>query len=241
MERNINRFLEAVIDQLHEYVHHPDFKSKILQKVATSSRFTVGDDVNAQIQAEIQRWEETYVNQVYTEIFLKNLNEKLKIVCGRLTENMMKGFEMPYDPENKILFGIIQAAIVGGLVAIRAAPFVSPVAVVVAVSGVVFTGLQNIGLINNFKTICEKAVDVKIKKLTKTYLKQKLRAKFETAMKNNVNEALEIMNVEINKLEEEQKAKEKETTVNNTNMRIFMSLNAMLFKCKQRLEDIEDM
>lgn len=97
------------------------------------------------------------------------------------------------------------------------------------------------GLINNFNTVCEKAVDVRIKKLTKTYLKEKMRAKFETAMKNNVNKALEIMNVEINELTEEQQAMEKETTVNNTNMRIFMSLNDMLFKCKQRLEDIEDM
>lgn len=245
MNRNINRFLEAVIDQLHEYVHHPDFKSKILQKVATSSRFTVGDDVNAQIQAEIQRWEETHVNQVYTEIFLKNLNEELKIVCGRLTENLMRGFKMPYDSENDIWFGIIQAAICGGVVAIRGALFAPPVAIVVAVSGVLFTGLftglLNMGLINNFKTVCEKAVDVRIKKLTKTYLKEKLRAKFETAMKNNVNEALEIMNVEIYKLTEEQKAMKKETTINNTNMRIFMSLNEMLFKCKQRLKDIENM
>lgn len=239
--RNINRFLEAVIDQLHEYVHHPDFKSKILQKVATSSRFRVGDDVNDQIQAEIIRWEETHVNQVYTEIFLKNLNEKLKSVCRRLTKNLMRGFEMPYDPENEIWFGIIQAAILGGGLAIRGALFAPPVAVVVAVSGVVFTGLLNIGLINNFKTVCENAFDVRIKKLTKTYLKEKLRAKFETAMKNNVNKALEIMYVEINKLAEEQKAMEKETTVNNTNMRIFMSLNEMLFKCKQRLKDIEDM
>lgn len=239
--RNINRFLEAVIDQLHEYVHHPDFKSKILQKVATSSRFTVGDDVNAQIQAEIQRWEETHLNQVYTEIFLKNLDEKLKIVCGRLTENLMRGFKMPYDSEKIISFTIIQAAVYGGVLATRGALFALPAAIVVAVSGVVFTGLLNMGLINNFNTVCEKAVDVRIKKLTKTYLKEKMRAKFETAMKNNVNKALEIMNVEINELTEEQQAMEKETTVNNTNMRIFMSLNDMLFKCKQRLEDIEDM
>lgn len=181
-----------------------------------------------------------HVNQVYTEIFLKNLNEKLKSVCRRLTKNLMRGFEMPYDPENEIWFGIIQAAILGGGLAIRAL-FAPPVAVVVAVSGVVFTGLLNIGLINNFKTVCENAFDVRIKKLTKTYLKEKLRAKFETAIKNNVNKALEIMYVEINKLAEEQKAMEKETTVDNTNMRIFMSLNEMLFKCKQRLKDIEDM
>lgn len=56
-----------------------------------------------------------------------------------------------------------------------------------------------------------------------------------------MNDALEKMNLEINKLTEEQKAKETENTVNNTNMRIFMSINDMLFKCKQRLEDIEDM
>lgn len=48
-----------------------------------------------------------YVNYVYIDIFLKNFNEKLKIVCGRLVENLMRGFEMFYDLENRILFGII--------------------------------------------------------------------------------------------------------------------------------------
>lgn len=242
LNENINRFLEAVIDQLHEFVHHPDFKSKILQKVASSSRLRIGLDVNAQIQAETQRWEETHVNQVYTEIFLKNLNEKLKTICGRLAKNLMRGFEMPYDPENKILFGIIQTAVsIGGGFAIRGALFEPPVAVAVAVSGVIFTGLLNLGFISNYKTVCKNAVNVRIDKLSKTYLKDKLRVRYETAMKNNVNEALEKMKVEIGKLTEEQKAKEKENTVNNTNMSIFMSLNDMLFKCKQRLEDIEDM
>lgn len=242
LNENINRFLEAVIDQLHEYVHHPDFKRKILQKVATSSRLRIGSDVNAKIQAETQRWEETHVNHVYTDIFLKNLNEKLKTVCGRLAENLMRGFEMPYDPENRILLGIIQTAVsIGGGLAFRGAIVEPPVAVAVAVGGVIFTGLLSYGFINNFETVCEKAVDVRINKLTKPYLKQKLRARYETAMKKNVNDALEKMNLEINKLTEEQKAKETENTVNNTNMRIFMSINDMLFKCKQRLEDIEDM
>lgn len=242
LNENINRFLEAVIDQLHEYVHHPDFKRKILQKVATSSRLRIGSDVNAQIQAETQRWEETHVNHVYTDIFLKNLSEKLKTVCGRLAENLMRGFEMPYDPENRILLGIIQTAVsIGGGLAFRGAIVEPPVAVAVAVGGVIFTGFLSYGFINNFETVCEKAVDVRINKLTKPYLKQKLRARYETAMKKNVNDALEKMNLEINKLTEEQKAKETENTVNNTNMRIFMSINDMLFKCKQRLEDIEDM
>lgn len=120
LNENINRFLEAVTDHLHEYVHHPDFKRKILQKVATSSRLRIGPDVNAQKQAETQRWEETHVNHVYTEIFLKNLIENLKTVCGRLAKNLMRGFELPYDPENKLLFGIIQAAAsIGGGFAIR--------------------------------------------------------------------------------------------------------------------------
>lgn len=48
-----------------------------------------------------------YVNYVYIEIFLKNFIENLKIVCGRLVKNLMRGFELFYDLENKFLFGII--------------------------------------------------------------------------------------------------------------------------------------
>lgn len=72
-------------------------------------------------------------------------------------------------------------------------------------------------------------------------MKQKLRARYESAMKKNVKEALERMNVEIEKLTEEQKSKETENFVSNTNMHIFMTLNDIVFKCKQRLKDIEDM
>lgn len=61
----------------------------------------------------------------------------------------------------------------------------------VAVSGIVFTGLVDFGFVRDFKTVCKNAVNVRIKSLTKTKIKQKLKARYTKAMKTKVNEALE--------------------------------------------------
>lgn len=110
---------------------------------------------------------------------------------------------MFYDLEKIILFLIIYIVIYGGVLVIRGVLFVLFVVIVVVVFGVVFIGLLNMGFINNFNIVCEKVVDVRIKKLIKIYLKEKMRVKFEIVMKNNVNKVLEIMNVEINEFIEE--------------------------------------
>lgn len=39
-------------------------------------------------------------------MFVKNFNDKLKIICELLVENLMKGFKMFYDFDNIILKGI---------------------------------------------------------------------------------------------------------------------------------------
>lgn len=139
LDENVNHFLDAVTDQLHGYIQQPHFKNEILKKVATSWRLKVGFDVNAQIETETKVWEKTNINQIYKNMFAKHLNDKLKTICGPLAENLMKGFKMPYDPDNTILKGILQTSvsIVGGF-AIRGALFEPPVAVGLAATGVFF-------------------------------------------------------------------------------------------------------
>lgn len=55
-----------------------------------------------------------------------------------------------------------------------------------------------------------------------------------------MKEALENMKVELDKLTEIQKEKETENTINNSRMRICISLNDMVSKCRQRLQKIEN-
>lgn len=60
-------------------------------------------------------------------------------------------------------------------------------------------------------------------------------------LNKNVKEALEKMKVELDTLTEIQKEKETENTINNSRMRIFISLDDMVSKCRQRLQRIENM
>lgn len=235
LDENVNQFLDKVAERLHRYIQNPNFKNSILQKVAKSRRLILGLDGNAQIEMETKVWEETHVNQIFKDMFAKNLNDKLKTICEPLAENLMKGFKMPYDPENTILNGILQTSvsIVGGF-AVRAVLFEPPVA-----TGVFFSALVNFGYVSDFQTVCEIAVNVRIEKLSKRKIKQILV--YATTIKQNVKEALEKMKVELDKLTEIQKEKETENTINNSRMRIVISLDDMVSKCRQRLQKIENM
>lgn len=240
LDEKVNQFLDKVAEQLHRYIQNPNFKNSIFQKVAKSWRLKLGLDVNAQIEMETKVWEETHVNQIFKDMFAKNLNDKLKTICEPLAENLMKGFKMPYDPDNTILKGILQTSvsIVGGF-AIRAVLFEPPVAVGLAATGVFFSALVNFGYVSDFQTVCEIAVNVRIEKLSKRKIKQILV--YATTIKQNVKEALEKMKVELDKLTEIQKEKETENTINNSRMRIFISLDDMVSKCRQRLQKIKNM
>lgn len=242
LDGNIHRFLDALTDQLHEYIHHPDFKETLLQKVATSWRLKIGFDVNDQIERGTKKWEETHVNQIYKDIFVKNLNDKLKSICGPLAKHLMRGFQMPYDPDNKILKGILHStvSIVGGF-AIRAALFEPPVAVGLAVTGVIFAGLLNFGYTSDFKTVCKQAVDVRITNLSKTKIKTKLTQSYSRAIKTNMVKALKTMKCEIEKLREETEKRDTENTINTSRMGIFMSLDKTVFECKHHFQKIEKM
>lgn len=242
LDENVNQFLNEVAKQLHRYIQNPNFKNSILQKVAKSWRLKLGLDVNAQIEMETKVWEETHVNQIFKDMFAKNLNDKLKTICEPLAENLMKGFKMPYDPDNTILKGILQTSvsIVGGF-AIRTVLFEPPVAVGLAATGVFFTALVNFGYINDFQTVCENAVNVRIQRLSKQKIRQKLKERYATSIEQNVKEALEKMNVELGKLTEEKTKKETENTRITSKMQTLILLDDMVSRCRKRLQKIKEM
>lgn len=233
--------MDTLTDQLHGYIHHPDFKNKILEKVATSWRPKIGFDVNAHIETETKKWQELYVNQLYQDIFVKYLNDKLKTISCKLAQNLMRGFQMPNDPDEQIRHGIIQTTVSAvGLFAIKAAFFNPTLAVGIAISGVIFAGLLNFGYINDFNTVREHAVDVRIETLTRHQIRKQITKSYTSAIKTNMTKSLKTLECEIEKLKEEKKKKETENTINVSRMNIFMALNEMVFKCKQHLRNIDE-
>lgn len=240
IDDNVDSFLDAVTNQLHGYINHLDFRNKILQKVAKSWRLKLGFDANAHIEAEIKEWENKYMPQIYEDTFLKKLDDKLKQICDQWSTDLMKGFRMPFDPDNSILVGFFQTAcsIISGI-AIRAYLFEPHIAIGIATLGVTVSGLATFGYIKSFDSVRENRVDVRIANLSKTEIKNKLKNNFSRDIKNNLEKALNTMKCVIEKLREEALERETTKTINTSRMHIFMALDESVFECKQRLKNIE--
>lgn len=234
-------FFDAVMDEFYKYINHPDFKNTILQNVAKSWRLKIDFDVDAQIEKETKLWEENHVNHIFMDTFVKNIHDKLRKMGDKLANNLMKGFTMPFDPENTIAFAMVlsTASVFGGAAITGVCE--PAVAVGVAVSAIVFIGLLDFEFVRDFKTVCENAVNVRIKSLTKTIIKQKLKERYTKAMKTKVNEAVEKMKEEIDKLKEEQKKRATEKDINASIVLNLMSLDRWVFDCKQRLDNVVNM
>lgn len=239
IDDNVDSFLDAVTNQLHGYINHLDFRNKILQKVAKSWRPKLGFDANAHIEAEIKEWANKYMPQIYEDIFLKKLDDKLKQICDQSTD-LMRGFRMPFDPDNSILVGFFQTAcsIIGGF-AIQAYLFEPHIAIGIAALGVTVSGLSTFGYIKNFDSVRENTVDVRIANLSKTEIKNKLKNNFSRDIEHNIEKALNTMKCKIEKLREDALERETTKTIDTSRMRIFMALDESVFECKQRLQNIE--
>lgn len=53
----------------------------------------MGSDLNAQIKRKTKIWEETHINQIYDETFVKNIDKELTGICGPLADSLMRGFK----------------------------------------------------------------------------------------------------------------------------------------------------
>lgn len=233
IDASVNRFLDEVTNQMHRYIQHPDFTRSILEALKTSWRLKVGFDVNDRIEKETQLWEDTNVHQIYRDTFVNNLDKELRSICGPLADTLMRGFKIPFFVDNKILKSIIPSAVaIAGGVAIRVFLLQPKVALGVAATGVVLSGLVTFGYINNFETVCKKAVDVRIENISKTEIKISLKKRFATPIKRNMSYALRKMKVEIERLTEE-------AFVADSAMKTYMKLKDNVFKCEKDIMKIE--
>lgn len=242
LDKNIHRFLDEVTDQLDAFMHHADFKETLLLKVANSWRFKIGMDINAHFETETEKWEQTHIHQIYQDIFVNSLNEKLKSICGPLAETLMKGFDMHYNPENTnfirlsgSIISVVGGCVFGGLI------LQPPVAVGVAVSGVVFSGLASYGYFDYHRKACEGALNDRIRIMSKTKIKEKLTKRYIGAIKSITAEALKTMKCEINILKEEAKLRETEHNTNTSRISVCIALDETVFQCKLHLQQIENL
>lgn len=112
---------------------------------------------------------------------------------------------------------------------------------VLLLQGYFFTALVNFGYISDFQTVCENAVNVRIQRLSKQKIREKLKERYTTSIKQNVKEALEKMKVELGEFTKVQKQKETEYTIITSKMQTLLSLDDMVSRCRKRLQKIKEM
>lgn len=106
------------------------------------------------------------------DIFVKNIYDKLRKMGDKLVNNLMKGFMMFFDLENKILFVMVLSIVfVFGGVVIMGVLCELLVVVGVVVLVIVFIGLVDFGFVCDFKIVCENVVNVRIKSFIKIKIK----------------------------------------------------------------------
>lgn len=241
IEERIKCFLDVVTTKLYTHIHDPTFKAALMQNAAKSWRLKVGFDINDNIEKKTKNWEEMHVEQLYQDTVVRNLDEKLRKICGPLAEDLMKGFKVPFDIDNKIVKGVLRsAASVAGGIAIRLLLLEPKIALGVAATGVVFTGLVTFGYITDFETVCENAVDVRIDNLTKENIRKHLNDRYSTVIRRNMKEALKEMKFKLDDLQKKKQKMETEDTANRSEMNTFYTLDSMISKCKKDVKHIEN-
>lgn len=193
----------------------------------------MGFDVNDQIEKQTQSWEDRHIHQIYQDTFVRNLDKELRSICGPLAGTLMRGFKIPVHVDNKILKSIFPTVVsIAGGVAIRMFLLNPNIALSVAATGVVLTGLATFGYIDNYETVCEKAVDVRIESISKKEIKTSLKKRFATEIKRNMRYALRKMKNEIEMLTEE-------ASIADSAKHTYMKLRDKFFNCEKDIKKIE--
>lgn len=194
----------------------------------------MGFDANAQIERRTKDWEDKYIHQIYQETFVKNIDKELRKICGTLTDSLIRGFKVPFYIDNKLIKVIIPSAVsIAGGVAIKVLFLQPKVALGVAATGVVLSGLTALGYIDNFETACRKAIDVRLGNMSKKKIKESLKKRYAIAIKRNIENALKKIKIEIKKLR-------KEAFDDESNMQSYMELSDKLFKCQKDIQNIDN-
>lgn len=194
----------------------------------------MGFDANAQIERRTKDWEDENIHQIYQETFVKNINKELRKICETLADSLIRGFKVPFYIDNKLIKVVIPSAVfIAGGVAIKGLLLQPKVALGVAATGVVFSGLAALGCIDNFEAVCRKAIDVRLENMSKKNIKESLKKKYAKAIKRNIQNALKEIKIKIKKLR-------KEALDDESNMQSYMELRDKLFECHQDIQNIDN-
>lgn len=238
-DEHVNRFIDKVTKEFHMHVNSQTFKSKILNNVGQSLRLTVGIDIDADIEDKTKTWQVENVQRIYQEIVIRRLNSKLSRISKELKGDLMKGFQTPFDIDQKFLKSALQGAVsIAGGVALRVLLFEPKIALTVAASGLLITSLANFGYMRDFETVRREALEVRIKNLT-TKIRKTFENSYAPKIRNNMEDALNKLRTQLALLKEKENFLQRKHDDNTKKMEMFSAIDTQVSILKKRLEDLE--
>lgn len=225
--------------EFHIYVNGQTFQRTVIANVQNSWRPSIGFDIDAEIENQTKIWQETNVPQIFKRVVLRRLISKLSSISEAFNEDLMKGFQTPFDIDKKFLKSALQSAFyIASGVAFRLLFFDPKVAFTMAATGVVVTGLVNFGYIKDFETVSTEALRVRIAILTEQKIRNAFHDSFAENASSNMINALEKLKNERKRLKEEKTNLQTEHTDNTKLLDMFLAFNTKLSEVKTRLMDM---
>lgn len=198
IERRIDTFLDNAANQLHQYVHGPDFKSNVLKDVGKWNRITYRQKLNTRIERETLAWQQNHIDSFRKDI-VEDLMKSFENIHRSLhsIKEDLKGFKTPFDVDSKIAILLASVVVTGGAMFLgasminRTVPHFTISKDLVVVSCAIAGMYDYFGVVDGFKTVCEKQFQAIIGFLTEYKLKKFLRETYFDVMQNSIKTFLD--------------------------------------------------
>lgn len=199
IERRIDTFLDNAANQLHQYVHGPDFKSNVLKDVGKWNRITYRQKLNTRIERETLAWQQNHIDSIFRKDIVEDLMKSFENIHRSLhsIKEDLKGFKTPFDVDSKIAILLASVVVTGGAMFLgasminRTVPHFTISKDLVVVSCAIAGMFDYFGVVDGFQTVCEKQFQAIIGFLTEYKLKKFLRETYFDVMQNSIKTFLD--------------------------------------------------
>lgn len=189
IDRRIETFIDEASQQFHDYIHHEDFRARVLDGTDKFTRLTIGKELNTRIENETKTWQKEHIENIIQETILGDLLKKFEHIHRSLhsIKDNLTGFKTPFDVENKVAAAVASgvlpsgAGLLGSFLINRIVPhygiFVG-IAAAGILTGIVLSSIITFDGIGSFETVRERAVQARIAVFTKEKIKDTLRKEY---------------------------------------------------------------
>lgn len=199
IERRIDTFLDNAANQLHQYVHGPDFKSNVLKDVGNWNRITFRQKLKTRIERETLAWQQNHIDSIFRKDIVEDLMKSFENIHRSLhsIKEDLQGFKIPFDVDSKIAILLASVVITGGTMFLssfminRIVPHFTLSKDIVVVGCAIAGIFDYLQVDDGFMTVCEKQFQAIIEFLTENKLKTFLRKTYFDVMQNSIKTFLD--------------------------------------------------